>query len=214
MIGLLMCIVGLQGLIMYFLIFVVAASFLSIGFTTCIVGSDLYAQLFPSSPLDLSGPRVFIFLIIVCVVIIILSELGPIARLVGKAFIISQIGMLVTSFAMMLINENLRTPLVIISTIIAIVAGFLLTEDLLDFLTDHPILSILSAIPASVLIFDYIFIIKAEFFDSPVIEGVNDQYMVQNAIGLAKESLIITIIAFAVFTAVEIFFLIRKKAVV
>jgi hypothetical protein len=38
--------------------------------------------------------------------------------------------------------------------------------------------------------------------------------MVQNAIGLAKESLIITIIAFAVFTAVEIFFLIRKKAVV
>ncbi len=169
----------------------------SVSATTCALFIDLFKEL--EFPLEFQGMKYLIVFLIVAIVLIILSELGPVSRFVGKAFIISQIGFAITGIVM-LFSDKVHAPFLIGSSIIAIIIAICKSEGLWDFLLEHPILSILSAIPASFFIFDYIWLMKEE---------LNPR---GSMIVFAKESLIISLIIFGIFTAFEIFVLIKNKS--
>lgn len=170
--------------------------------TTCTLLMGLLEEF--GHPLDLGGMKLYIFIIVVAVILIALSELGPICRVVGKAFIIAQFIMIIGGMVAMYLGDrktvNEMMPYIVIGgSIVALIISLVKTEDVLDFILERPILSILSGIPASFFIFDYIFLMKEEFSD------------IDSAIVMAQQSLVITLIIFAVFTIFEVLVLVKDK---
>ena len=200
MFQLIIYIIGIRGVIACILAAIAVTAIIAISGFTYGVGCDLYKELMNVQELDIEGLNFYIIVFIIMLIIIVLSELGPVSRIVGKTFIISQVGIVVTGLAVAFLGEKFFVPLLIGIPIIGLIFGIRTTEDTLEFLLEHPILSILSAIPASFFIFDYILIMKDLF--------------VQNAsiITQAKESLLITSIIFAVFTVFEIIVLVKNKS--
>ena len=175
------------------------AALFSISASTLSLFTELFDEL--GKPLEMGTKNFYILIVVLAIVLIILSELGPVSRVIGKAFITFQFGLVILSFIVLFnkSSDSFIMPIYIVLTIIALVVGFRMTEDLFEFILEHPILSILSAIPASFFVFEYIWLTKEEFSK------------VNNMVILAKESLIITLIIFGIFTAIEILILIKDK---
>ena len=177
----------------------IAALFI-VSATTCALFMDLFSDL--GHPLNFEGYEGLIFILAVAIALIVLSSLGPVCNVIGKAFIVAQFVFIITSMINLFLEIFDRFPTVpfaIVTTIISLIIGWRSTDDFLDFLSDSPILSILSGIPASFFIFVYIWLMKEEFSK------------VKDMVVLAKESLVITLICFAVFTAIEVFILVKNK---
>lgn len=167
-----------------------------VGASTCLLFMELFDEL--GRPLNFEGKEVLIFVLVVAIVLLILSSLGPICSAIGKSFILSNFILIIMGiFKEMSVRFSITE--IIIVTIVSVIVSFKSTDDILDFILECPILSILSAIPASFFIFEYIWLMKEELF------GISGGVAI-----LAKESLIITLIIFGIFTAIEIVNLIKN----
>jgi len=199
MIRFLIYLAGIGGVLAGMLVAITVGGIIAISGFTYGVGCDLYEELMNIQDLDVKIENFYLILLVILVVIIVLSELGPVSRVVGKTFAISQVGLIVTGLAVAFLGEKFFIPFLIAVPIVGLIIGIRTTEDFFDFLLEHPILSILSAIPASFFIFDYILIMKDLFVQN------------ESIITQAKESLLITSIIFVIFIAFEIVNIVRNR---
>lgn len=189
-----------MGLVGGVIIVLLLAGLFIVGASTFAMFAELFREL--GHPLEFEGMSYLIAIFVVAIILIILSSLGPLCSAIGKSFIIANfiliIGNMVNSF-IKVTDDITSIPSMIIIAIISLIIGIKSTDDVWDFVVDSPILSILSAIPSSFFIFVYIWLMKEE---------LNPR---GSMIAFAKESLVISLIIFAVFTAFEIVNIVRNR---
>ena len=200
MIQIFLLMAGTGGMLAGILVILALAALFVVSGCTCAIIMELYPELY-GEHLNLNTGYFLLFILITAIVILILSELGPICRVVGKTFIFSQFALLIYTYITWIFKslENYY----FIASIVILIIGFALslrsTEGFVDFILDHPILSIISSIPASVFVFIDSFLIIHDFTSN------------QDILDIGKKSLLITLITFAVFTTIEIIIMIKNK---
>lgn len=189
-----------MGIFGAIIIILILAGFFIVGASTCALFMELFREL--GHPLEFEGMNFLIFVFAVSIALLILSSIGPMCSAIGKSFIVANfifiIGGIIISFIEGF-GKFPNVPSIIIITIISLIVGLKSTENIWDFIVDSPILSILSAIPSCFFIFTYIWLMKEELSPSG------------SMLTYAKESLVITLIIFGIFTALEIVNLVRNK---
>lgn len=190
-----------MGLVGGVIIVLLLAGLFIVGASTFALFTELFREL--GHPLEFEGMSFLIAIFVVAIVLFVLSSLGPLCSAIGKSFIIANfiiiIGNMVNGF-IKVIDDISSIPSLTIIAIISLIIGFKSTDDVWDLVVDSPILSILSAIPSSFFIFIYIWLMKEE---------LNPR---GSMIAFAKESLVISLIVFAVFTSFEIVNIVKNKS--
>lgn len=189
---------GLMGAV---IIILILAGLFMVGASTTVLFWDLLTEL--GHPLEFEGFQFLIPIFVVSIALLLLSSLGPLCTAIGKSFIIANFILIIGAMIVPFFGALEGYPnnwVLIISTIVSLIVGFATTEGVWDFITDSPVLSILSAIPSCFFIFTYIWLMKEELNPAGSI------------VSFAKESLVITIVVFVIFTALEVVNIVRNRA--
>lgn len=190
-----------MGLVGGVIIVLLLAGLFIVGASTFALFTGLFKEL--GHPLEFEGNSFFIAIFVVAIVLFVLSSIGPLCSAIGKSFIIGNFILIIGNMvneSIQVIDDFTSIPVLSIIAIISLIIGIASTDDVWDFVVDSPVLSILSAIPSSFFIFVYIWFMKEE---------LNPRGSI---IAFAKESLVMSLIVFAVFTALEIFVLIKNRS--
>lgn len=190
-----------MGLVGGIIIILLLAGLFMVGASTSVLFMELFGEL--GYQFDFEGFEVLIPIFIVSIVLLVASSIGPLCSAIGKSFIISNFILIIGSIVVGFIEGFGKFPnalILIIVTIISLIVGFASTEGVWELIVDSPVLSILSAIPSSFFVFVYIWLMKEELNPAG------------SMVAFAKESFVITLIAFVIFIVLEVVNIVRNKA--